>query len=140
VSDKGGFTPLFVACQNAYVDVARLLLDHKASEDLANNNGATPLYMACFNGHVDVARLLLDHKASVDLAMKDGSTPLYYTLLINNRHAGCGLKKYTFGYSTSTGIRGGWGALDSTGDRAQGSGRVHLPSVRAGVARSWAGS
>jgi len=37
------------------------------------------------------------------------------------------------------GVWGGESAWDSTGDRAQG-GFNHLPSVRAGVARSWAGS
>jgi len=57
--------------------------------------------------------------------------------------AAMGSKQYATGHSTSTSMptRGVENAWESTGDRApQGSGRIYLPSVRAGVAQSWAGS
>ena len=57
-ANEDGVTPLFVACQQGHVDVARLLLDNGAEVD---RNGATPLFVACQNGHVDAARLLLEH-------------------------------------------------------------------------------
>ena len=50
-----------------------------------------------------------------------------------------GLKQYTAGHSTSKGMRYS-GCQERVGlDWRPGSGRVHLPSVRAGVARPWAG-
>ena len=39
---KDGTTPLFVACENGHVGVARLLLDKGAAVDRANRWGRTP--------------------------------------------------------------------------------------------------
>jgi len=56
------------------------------------------------------------------------------------RTAVTGSKHYTAAYSTSVGMRdaGGRGCVEL--DWRLGSGLVHLPSVRAGMARSWVGS
>jgi hypothetical protein len=72
------FAPLWVAAQNGQVDVVRLLLEARASVDLARSSDqVTPLLIAASEGHVDVVRLLLEARASVDLAKKDQMTPLW---------------------------------------------------------------
>ena len=75
--------PLWIACQNGHVDVARLLLDKGADVNRANKNGWTPLSIACSKGHVDAVRLLLDKKgAEVDRAGEDDKTPLWIACFI----------------------------------------------------------
>ena len=52
---ENGVTPLWIACQEGQVTLARMLLDKGAEVDRAKNDGATPLHVACLKGHVDVA-------------------------------------------------------------------------------------
>jgi len=74
---NNGMTPLYIACHNGHVDVARMLLDKGAEVDRAETRGGwTPLHAACGNGHVDVALLLLEKGAEVNRASKYGNTPL----------------------------------------------------------------
>ena len=59
--------PLYVACENGHVDLARLLLNKGADIDRAEKEGGwAPLLFACQNGHVEAARLLLDRGARFD--------------------------------------------------------------------------
>jgi len=65
-ADKNGWTPLFGACLEGHVDVARLLLDNGA-EVVARRLGAskgryTPLHMARSQGHAAVVALLEEHR------------------------------------------------------------------------------
>ena len=76
-SAEPGATPLYVACHNGHLEVARLLLKAGAAKDQAQTQGATPLYVACQKGHLDIARLLLEAGAAVNQARNDGSTPLF---------------------------------------------------------------
>ena len=69
-------TPLYGACQEGHVAVARLLLDKGAEVDRAREDGATPLFAACSHGHVDAARLLLEKGADASRVTKKGTTPL----------------------------------------------------------------
>ena len=71
-----GITPLFIACQNGFVEVARLLLDKGGEINAATTGGATPLLVACHHGHTEVAQLLLDKGAAIDAAVNKGPTPL----------------------------------------------------------------
>merc|ERR1711965_913853 len=78
---KLSFSPLYIACKNGHVDVARLLLEKGAEVNWANKNGQTPLHIVCLQGHVDAARLLLDNGAEVDRAINNGATPLHIVCL-----------------------------------------------------------
>ena len=44
-----GSSPLLVAVQNGYYDIASFLIDHGANSNLANSKGWTPLYLAVKN-------------------------------------------------------------------------------------------
>ena len=62
-----GATPVFVACQNGYLDVVRFLIDKGAGKDTATCIGATPFNVASQNGHLDLARLLIEKGADKDV-------------------------------------------------------------------------
>jgi ankyrin repeat protein len=79
-----GSSPLLVAVQNGYYDVASFLLDHGANPNLANSKGWTPLYLAVKNrnpettalpapstdGVLAMIKTLLDHGANPNLQIK----------------------------------------------------------------------
>ena len=44
--DKGGMTPLHIACQSGHTKIAGLLLDRGADIDHKNAQGSTPLNLA----------------------------------------------------------------------------------------------
>ena len=75
-TDKRGFTPLYVASDEGYVEVVRLLLDRGADVNKTDKYGYTPLHVASFMGYVEVVRLLLDRGADVNKTSKFGRTPL----------------------------------------------------------------
>ncbi len=60
-------TPLIIACQHGYLDIARLLLDSGANIDLKCNEGCTPLFNACANNHTNIVRLLVERGADINL-------------------------------------------------------------------------
>ena len=59
--------PLVMACQDGFVDAARLLLDRGAAVNGFNAEGWTPAETAACDNHVDVLELLLERGASLDL-------------------------------------------------------------------------
>lgn len=82
---------LFVACNNGYVDVAKLLLKYyhdkyKKSDDenselhqvihLQDHSGKTPLHVAAKRDDVKLVSLLLANGADVSIADETGKTPL----------------------------------------------------------------
>lgn len=76
-SSGSGATPLLVACQEGFADIAATLLDAGAMSDinLAHPDGRTPLMIACHYGHAEVVDTLLAAGASVGAI--SGSTPLH---------------------------------------------------------------
>jgi len=59
--------PLVMACQEGFVDAARLLLDRGAAVNGFSTGGWTPAEAAACRNHVDVLELLLERGASLDL-------------------------------------------------------------------------
>ena len=55
----GGTTALHLAAKLGYKDIVRVLLQHKASVNVADSNGCTPLYLAASNGNYEVARMII---------------------------------------------------------------------------------
>ncbi len=59
--DKGGATPLFVACESGHATCAKLLLHAGADVVLRNSAGEAPLYIAALRGELRVVDVLLHH-------------------------------------------------------------------------------
>jgi ankyrin repeat protein len=83
-----GWSPLLVATQNRYYQLAAYLLDRGANPNRPNNGGWTPLYLATDNrniengdypvrkpdmDHLEFIRLLLGHGADVNARVKDST-------------------------------------------------------------------
>ena len=73
--DNNFQTPLMLSVKGNHAKCAELLLDHKASADLWDNDGDSALHMACGQGRGAIVELLLDRGASV--------------VLLNNRDHAC---------------------------------------------------
>ena len=59
--DKGGATPLFLACESGHAGCAKLLLAAGANILQGNSAGETPLYIAALRGELLVVDVLLQH-------------------------------------------------------------------------------
>ncbi|XP_067054501.1 fibronectin type 3 and ankyrin repeat domains protein 1-like isoform X2 [Acropora muricata] len=76
--DKFGLSPLMIAAQKGYVDVAKVLLENSADVNFQSKSGKTPLMMASFSGNLEVAQLLRQHNAYWDVVDRTGSTALHW--------------------------------------------------------------
>ena len=61
VQQKDGWTPLHLASNAGYEDIARLLLEHGTDATAQDENGWAPLHVASEKGHEDIVRFLLEH-------------------------------------------------------------------------------
>lgn len=56
----------YVACENDFIEVIRLLIDNKADPNLIGGNEKRAINIAAWNGNVEVVQILLDHGADID--------------------------------------------------------------------------
>ena len=77
---RGGFTPLNVACNFGYVEVAQILLAAGASVHGTNNNGDCALQSPLMQGLATVVELLLDYGADPNFRNRRGHAPLYHAI------------------------------------------------------------
>jgi len=75
-ADDAGTTPLSIAAEEGWAEIVKLLVDHAADVNKANNNQASPLYFAAQNGHEVVVETLLVANANVNQLRNDGNSPL----------------------------------------------------------------
>ena len=54
-----GHTALHIASKLGSKDVAKVLLQHKASVMIKDINGCTPLYLAASSGNYEIAKLII---------------------------------------------------------------------------------
>ncbi|KAI1419545.1 hypothetical protein F5Y12DRAFT_233766 [Xylaria sp. FL1777] len=78
--DMNRNTPLHIASQKGYADIAELLINHGVKLSAANEDGNTPLHLAVSGRHAKVARLLIDSGADVSATNIEGWTPLHTAL------------------------------------------------------------
>ena len=69
-------TPLMIACQKGFYQLAQLLFHNNANPNIQNKNGCTALIFACHNGYYQIVELLLNNGANPDIQMEDGGTAL----------------------------------------------------------------
>lgn len=75
--NETGRTPLFISCQNGYLDTVKWLYTNGCSDQVKSDTkekGVSPIYIACYQGHLKVARWLFSHGARIDLFRPDPST------------------------------------------------------------------
>lgn len=65
-----GSTALLLAAACGHLEIAKLLVKHKATIDTALRT-CTPLHKACQYGYLQIAELLLDEKANIDAITTD---------------------------------------------------------------------
>lgn len=70
-----GKTLLHCFCEKGSLSVVRLLVNHGASIELADDNGNTSLHYACLGNHFELARFLLNTCADVFATNNLGKTP-----------------------------------------------------------------
>ncbi|KAG5771751.1 hypothetical protein H9Q72_001820 [Fusarium xylarioides] len=58
-------TPLFWACENGYLGIARILVERDAQPADTGEEGHSPLLLASKNGHTDIARWLINHRNNI---------------------------------------------------------------------------
>lgn len=75
--DRENRTPLHIAAEMGYGNVAELLLANNADVNAGDDDGNTPLHLAAGQGRVDVMGLLLENKADIDAGNRRGNTPLH---------------------------------------------------------------
>lgn len=70
--------PLHSAVAGRHLSIARMLIEHGADVNVAQQDGFTPLHGAAQNGQEEMVTLLLDRGAQVDAKAADGKTPLAF--------------------------------------------------------------
>ncbi|MBN2652556.1 MAG: ankyrin repeat domain-containing protein [Spirochaetales bacterium] len=82
--DEEGKTPLYLAIELGFDDIAKFLIDIGADPNIPNNEGQTPLFIASEKNNLQIVELLL--KAGADIDSKDsyGRTAMYYAVYTEN--------------------------------------------------------
>ena len=77
MNNPSGITPLFIAAQNGYTEIVKILLEYNANINLHTDIGNkayyyTPLLLAIENGQKEIVKLLLENNALQTVKMKTG--------------------------------------------------------------------
>lgn len=76
--EEDGATALWLACQEGYTEIVKLLLDAGANPSAETvQSGCRPLHQACQNGHLETVKLLVSRGVSIDYGGKKGATGLW---------------------------------------------------------------
>ncbi|KAH7121183.1 hypothetical protein B0J11DRAFT_59184 [Dendryphion nanum] len=86
--ESHGWTPLWLAAKEGYLDITRTLLDKGAEADPQDWEKRTPLWLAAKRNHEEVTRLLLENGANPNARpmgiFDDGQTPIWFA--VKNGH------------------------------------------------------
>lgn len=84
---SSGKTCLQVACHQGHMDIVRLLLEHKASLEIADDDGDVALHYSAFGNQPEIMELLLRKSASINVINKGRCSALH--VAVNKQHAAC---------------------------------------------------
>ncbi|HEY8563559.1 MAG TPA: ankyrin repeat domain-containing protein [Pyrinomonadaceae bacterium] len=83
IRDGKGNSLLMLASYHGHLETTRVLLEHGADPQLANDMGQIPLAGAAFKGDAAMTRLLIDHGADVNARSPDGKTALMFAAMFD---------------------------------------------------------
>lgn len=69
-------TPMIIACEKGFLEIARLLKQHGADLSIRMNDGDTVIHLATQNRHVAVVQQLLEWGCSPNVVNDDRQTPI----------------------------------------------------------------
>ena len=72
-----GDAPLHIACDNADIELCKLLIDAGCRLDISNISGDRPLHLAVYAKSAEVCKLLIDSGCALDVQNEAGKTPLH---------------------------------------------------------------
>ena len=120
--DERGWSPLFFACFNGNLELAKIFLGFGANVNLKDNGGFTPLHWAAFNGHANVIRHLVTHNVDINTRSLRDVTPLMMAAM--NGHLLACSALIASGAETNLVSSHGWTALQKA------SLNHHLPVIK----------
>lgn len=82
----GYMTPLLIACEHNYFEVAQTLLDYGADPTARNNLGVPCLHFACRNGFLEVSLLLISRGCDANIRDDFGNNASYWAHRNNHKH------------------------------------------------------
>eukprot|EP00434_Breviolum_minutum_P002511 symbB.v1.2.002222.t1/scaffold119.1/size318073/20 len=74
---KSGRSPLWIACSEGHLEVARQLVEANANVNFSNVDGLSPLHICAELGRSRLSRLLCEASGDVDLMDVGGQSPLW---------------------------------------------------------------
>lgn len=87
IADKGGVSPLMLACQLGFIEGVEALAKRGARVDVANNAGETPLISAVHQRDIPMIRVLMQAGANPDRTDNSGRSARDYAELAGNSSA-----------------------------------------------------
>ncbi|WP_241158541.1 ankyrin repeat domain-containing protein [Cohnella candidum] len=86
VKDADGFSALYIAASNGYIEIIGLLLSSGAEIDIKceGSKNCTPLHIAVCYGHFDSVKMLIKHNASLNAIDNNAQTSLHYAYINNH--------------------------------------------------------
>jgi hypothetical protein len=94
LSDAKNKSLLMLACSRGHLEIARLLLLHRADVDRRDECGQTPLGVAALRGDTEMVSLLLEYGADIDADGGFGMTPIMLAFIFGKRHTVEQLRTY----------------------------------------------
>ena len=77
--------PLYIAAKNNSIEIMKLLINHGAYINGANNQGETPLYIAVVNNALEATKLLIEKRANLNIETENSFlTPLMVAINSEN--------------------------------------------------------
>lgn len=97
IQDSTGKTPLSIACVNSFgTQIVRILLNHRADRNLADQKGNTPLIYAAQWGLTEIVGLLLNNGANPAQMNNNGDTALDFAVKNKHTHTAQSIMKYMY--------------------------------------------
>lgn len=88
VTNSEGNTPLLVAIQYGYIDIAELILNKLSAKNInfQNKFGESALIVAIKQGRQGFAKKLIEHKINIHLTDLNGNTAMHHACILGKRN------------------------------------------------------